>query len=194
MSLDICMQDPFCTPACLEMQEHSAVSCCSSREDCGSMKVHKELEQRVAEFLKQEDAIVLGMGYATNSTIIPTFCGKGDLVISDALNHTSIVNGVRGSGAQVKVFRHNNMTHLEAVLRQAIADGQPRTHKPWKKVIIIVEGIYSMEGEVRVILFDAHAMYLTTLPPVNSHRQLLLFYHCNTQPFPMQEITKTSAD
>ena len=98
-----------------------------------------------------EDAIVVGMGYATNTAIIPTFCGKGDLIISDSLNHASIVNGVRGSGAQVKIFSHNDCQHLEMILREAIADGQPRTHRQWKKIVIIVEGIYSMEGEVCVL-------------------------------------------
>lgn len=54
--------------------------------------------------------------------------------MSDALNHTSIVAGVKSSGAVVKVFRHNDMAHLEKLLRFHIAEGQPRTHRPWKKV------------------------------------------------------------
>lgn len=60
--------------------------------------------------------------------------GPGTLVLSDALNHTSIVAGVKASGAIVKVFRHNDMAHLEKLLRFHIAEGQPRTHRPWKKV------------------------------------------------------------
>lgn len=55
-------------------------------------------------------------------------------MLSDALNHTSIVAGVKASGAVVKVFRHNNVRHLESLLRFHIAEGQPRTHRPWKKV------------------------------------------------------------
>jgi serine palmitoyltransferase len=92
--------------------------------------------------------MVLGMGFATNSAVIPAFCGHSDLIISDALNHMSIVAGARGSGARVRVFKHNNVDHLERVIRTAVADGQPRTHRPWRKIIVIVEGIYSMEGEV----------------------------------------------
>ena len=57
----------------------------------------------VADFLGKEDAITFGMGFATNSMIVPTLVGKGCLVVSDALNHASIVAGVRGSGAKVKV-------------------------------------------------------------------------------------------
>jgi serine palmitoyltransferase len=60
--------------------------------------------------------------------------GPGTLVLSDALNHTSIVAGVKASGAVVKVFRHNDMAHLEKLLRWHIAEGQPRTHRPWRKV------------------------------------------------------------
>lgn len=55
-------------------------------------------------------------------------------MLSDALNHTSIVAGVKASGGVVKVFRHNNVQHLERLLRFHIAEGQPRTHRPWKKV------------------------------------------------------------
>ncbi|KAH7440711.1 hypothetical protein KP509_03G007200 [Ceratopteris richardii] len=92
--------------------------------------------------------MVYGMGFATNSTTLPSLIGKGGLIISDALNHSSIVAGVRASGAKVAVFRHNTPEHLEEVLREAIAEGQPRTHRPWKKIIVVVEGIYSMEGEL----------------------------------------------
>ena len=67
--------------------------------------MHKELEKMVAEFLGKEDAITFGMGFATNSVGIPALVGKGCLIISDALNHSSIVAGVRGSGAKVKVGR-----------------------------------------------------------------------------------------
>lgn len=68
------------------------------------------------------------------------------MVISDELNHASIVNGVRLSGASVRVFKHNNMDDLRELLREVISQGQPRTHRPWKKIMVIVEGLYSMEG------------------------------------------------
>ncbi|KAK4436809.1 Long chain base biosynthesis protein 2b, partial [Sesamum alatum] len=65
-----------------------------------------------------------------------------------SLNHNSIVNGARGSGATIRVFQHNTPSHLEKVLREQIAAGQHRTHRPWKKIFVVVEGIYSMEGEL----------------------------------------------
>ncbi len=69
-------------------------------------------------------------------------------MISDELNHSSLVFGARISGAAVKVFKHNDMKELEAVLRDSISQGQPRTHRPWKKILVVVEGLYSMEGNI----------------------------------------------
>lgn len=68
----------------------------------GNTKKHVELDRLVAEFVRKEDAITFGMGFATNSVVIPALVSKGCLVISDALNHASIVTGVRASGAKVK--------------------------------------------------------------------------------------------
>lgn len=68
--------------------------------------------------------------------------------MSDALNHTSIVNGARASGATIRVFHHGDVEMLEAMLRDAIVTGQPRTHRPWRKIFVVVEGIYSMEGDI----------------------------------------------
>ena len=88
------------------------------------------------------------MGFATNSTIIPALVGKGCLVISDEFNHASIRFGVRLSGASVRTFKHNNMKSFENLLREVISQGQPKTHRPWKKILVIVEGLYSMEGSM----------------------------------------------
>ncbi|XP_016418059.1 serine palmitoyltransferase 2-like isoform X2 [Sinocyclocheilus rhinocerous] len=72
----------------------------------------------------------------------------GCLILSDELNHASLVLGARLSGSTIRVFKHNNMQSLEKLLRDAIVHGQPRTHRPWKKILILVEGIYSMEGSI----------------------------------------------
>ncbi|XP_063958764.1 serine palmitoyltransferase 2-like [Lytechinus pictus] len=121
---------------------------CSSRQELGTLAVQEELEKLMAEFLGQEDALTFGMGFATNTLNIPSIMGKGCLIVSDRLNHASLVLGVRLSGATVKVFEHNNIESLEKLLKKAIVEGQPRTHRPWKKILIIVEGIYSMEGSI----------------------------------------------
>jgi serine palmitoyltransferase len=107
------------------------------------------LEKTVAQYLSKEDAIIFGMGFATNSTAIPAIIGKGGLIISDSLNHASLVIGCRCSGATVRVFKHNDMKDLEHMLRIAVKDGQGGPHyRPWQKILIIVEGLYSMEGDI----------------------------------------------
>ena len=73
----------------------------------GTLDIHHELEAVVARFVGKPAAMVFGMGFATNSSNIPTLVGKGDLIISDELNHTSLILGARLSGAKIKVFKHN---------------------------------------------------------------------------------------
>ena len=119
----------------------------SSRSEFGTTSLHRRVENIVASFVGKEDAIVLNMGFNTNATIIPTLTARGDLIVSDELNHTSIVNGARASGAAIRTFRHNDATNLELILREAIVYGQPRTRRPWNRILVVVEGIYSMEGE-----------------------------------------------
>lgn len=124
------------------------MSSCSSRSELGTTEVHKDLEECIAGFIGKPAAVVFGMGFACNSTVLPAIIGKGGLIISDELNHSSIVTGARGSGAKIKVFKHNDAADLEKILRASIAEGQPRTHRPWGKILVIVEGLYSMEGEI----------------------------------------------
>ncbi|XP_073409922.1 serine palmitoyltransferase 3-like [Dendrobates tinctorius] len=121
---------------------------CSTRQEMGHLHIHQELEDLVAKFVNAEAAMVFSMGFATNSTNIPALVGKGCLILSDELNHTSLVLGARISRATIRIFKHNNMQNLEKFLREAVVHGQPRTHRAWKKILIIVEGIYSMEGSI----------------------------------------------
>lgn len=124
-----------------------SVSGGSCRNEYGTTALHRELERTVAAFLGKEDALVLNMGFNTNATTIPSLVGRGDLILSDELNHTSIVNGARASGAAIRTFRHNDIENLESVLREAVVMGRPRSRRVWNKILVIVEGIYSMEGE-----------------------------------------------
>uniref|UniRef100_K3X407 Aminotransferase class I/classII large domain-containing protein n=1 Tax=Globisporangium ultimum (strain ATCC 200006 / CBS 805.95 / DAOM BR144) TaxID=431595 RepID=K3X407_GLOUD len=137
-----------CSKGVLPAVDKYALAATTPPMEFGTSSVHVELETTVAEFVGKPAALVYNMGYATNATTIPALMGKGTLLVSDALNHASIVNGARSSGATIAVFRHNDVKDLEKVLRRKIAEGQPRTHRPWKKVWVAVEGIYSMEGEI----------------------------------------------
>lgn len=120
----------------------------SSRIELGTTELHIDLEKLTARYLGVEDAIVFGMGFATNALNLPSLLSPGCLVLSDEKNHASIILGIRLSGATVKVFKHNNMRDLERVLRNNIITANPKTTKPWKKVLILVEGVFSMEGSI----------------------------------------------
>jgi serine palmitoyltransferase len=139
--------DVTCRKGVMEALDALPVSTSSSRMEFGTTRLHRQVEQLVSSFLGKEDAMCLNMGFNTNATTIPALVNQGDLIISDALNHTSIVNGARGSGAAIRTFRHNDTVQLEEILREAIIMGRPRTRRPWNKILVIVEGIYSMEGE-----------------------------------------------
>ncbi|CAF0843593.1 unnamed protein product [Adineta ricciae] len=132
----------------IESIKENGLATASSTQEFGNLKQHRKLESLVAQFLGTEDAIAFGMGFATNALNISSLCGKGCLILSDELNHTSLVLGARLSGAVIKVYKHNDMKHLERLLRDSIVSGQPRTHRPWQKILIIVEGVYSMEGSL----------------------------------------------
>ena len=135
-----------CSDAVEESVNRYGVAACGTRREGGTLDLHVQAEALIARFLGTEDSLLSSMGFATNSTIIPALVNKGCLVISDEFNHASIRSGVRLSGASVRMFKHNNMECLESLLREVISQGQPKTHRPWKKILLIVEGLYSMEG------------------------------------------------
>ncbi|XP_035263156.1 serine palmitoyltransferase 2 [Anguilla anguilla] len=137
-----------CAEAAAEVTKKYGVGVSSTRQEIGNLDKHEELEKLIAKFLGVESAMAFGMGFATNSMNIPALVGKGCLILSDELNHASLVLGARLSRSTIRVFKHNNIQSLEKLLRDAIVHGQPRTHRPWKKILIVVEGIYSMEGSI----------------------------------------------
>lgn len=126
--------------------QHYGISSAGNRGDVGGNDLHVQAERLMAAFLGAEDCMIVATGFATNSTNLPALVSKGCLVISDELNHSSIRFGARLSGAMVRQYKHNDMDDLEGLLRECVSQGQPRTHRPWKKILIVVEGLYSMEG------------------------------------------------
>ena len=135
-----------CADAVEETVKKYGISVASSRAHAGTSDLHLEVEDLVAKFVGKPSAMVFSMGFGTNASAFPALVGKGCLVISDELNHASIRFGSRLSGAMIEMFKHNDMKDLERVLREVISQGQPRTHRPWKKILVVVEGLYSMEG------------------------------------------------
>ena len=104
----------------------------------GSLTIHRELEETIAAFKKAEAAVTFSSGYATNLSVISTLVGRNDYVISDKLNHASIVDGCMMSGAKFLRFRHNDMEALEQRLIQA-SDGAK---------LVVADSVFSMDGDV----------------------------------------------
>tara|TARA_S200000501_G_scaffold58563_1_gene48962 strand:- start:184 stop:1365 length:1182 start_codon:yes stop_codon:yes gene_type:complete len=112
----------------------------SVRAIAGTMDIHLEAEKKVAEFKKVEAALIYSAGYTANVGLIPTLVsGSQDVIISDELNHGSIIDGVRLTKASRGVYAHNDMGELEAVLRQ---------HKDSVRKLIITDGVFSMDGDI----------------------------------------------
>lgn len=109
------------------------------RSLAGSLIIHQELEETIAGFKKAEAAVTFSSGYVTNLTVISTLLGRGDFVISDKLNHASIVDGCVMSGAKFLRFRHNDMESLEIRLQQ-IPDGASK--------LVIADAVFSMDGDI----------------------------------------------
>lgn len=107
----------------------------------------KILEKEMAKFLRKEDAMVFSMGYGTNTSAIPVLM-KDSLIFSDELNHASLIKGIKLSKSRTVIFKHNDMQDLERKLKFHITQGEPETHRPWRKVFVVVEGIFSMEGTI----------------------------------------------
>ncbi len=104
----------------------------------GSLTIHRELEETIAAFKKTESAVTFSSGYATNLSVISALVGRNDYVISDKLNHASIVDGCMMSGAKFLRFRHNDMEALEQRLIQA-SDGAK---------LVVADSVFSMDGDV----------------------------------------------
>lgn len=102
--------------------------------------MHRQLEERIARFKGTEDAIVFSSGYLANLGVISALVGRGDLVLSDELNHASIIDGCRLSRATVKVFRHKDVAHLRDIL---VAE-----RNSYRRCLIVTDGIFSMDGDI----------------------------------------------
>ena len=125
--------------------ERYGVGAGASRLVGGNLQPYAELESRLAQFKHKEAAIVFGSGYAANVGTIGALVGAGDVVILDKLDHASIVDGARLSGATIRVFPHKNLAKLERLLAGAAASPQS-THRP--RVLIITETVFSMDGDI----------------------------------------------
>ena len=123
--------------------EKYGTSASGSRLITGEKPLYRDLEQRLAKWKHVDDSIVLVSGHATNVTLVGNFCNENDLILYDALSHNSIEQGCRLSRSDSKAFPHNDFVALDQILA---------TRRPfYEKVLLVVEGVYSMDGDIAPI-------------------------------------------
>ena len=110
------------------------------RTIAGSMTLHRELERRFAAFKHAEDALMFQSGFTANAGTVAAILDKQDVIVSDRLNHASIIDGARLSRAEIKVFEHKDADHADALLRESKAEG--------RRQLLVTDGVFSMDGDI----------------------------------------------
>jgi 8-amino-7-oxononanoate synthase len=156
--------DPRVRQAAKDALDRYGPSCTGSRFLNGTLKLHKELEERLAVFMGKEAAVVFSTGFQVNLGVISSIVGRGDVVVADKDDHASIVDGCRLSFGEVRRYNHNDMEHLDRVLSKIDDD---------TGILVVVDGVYSMGGDLaplpemipivkkhgaRLMVDDAHSL------------------------------------
>lgn len=131
---------PKLKKAALEAIEKYGVGAGSVRTIVGNMDLHEKMEEKLAEFKREEAVMVFQSGFNCNAGTIQAIVEKGDLIISDELNHASIIDGCRLSRADKTVYKHSDMEDLERILKER--------RKDYRNVLIITDGVFSMDGDI----------------------------------------------
>jgi glycine C-acetyltransferase len=132
---------PKLKQAAIDAVKKYGVGAAAARIICGNMPIHVELDRRIAAFKGTEAAIAFQTGYATNAGIIPSIIGSEDAVISDELNHASIIDGCRMSRAKVKAYKHADPDAAEYQLRTAREEGA-------RRILLVTDSVFSMDGDI----------------------------------------------
>jgi 8-amino-7-oxononanoate synthase len=130
--------DPRLKQAAIEAVKNFGTGTASSRLICGTTTLHKQLEESIAKFKHSQQALVFNSGYVANLGIISSLMGKDGIIFSDRLNHASIVDAILLSRAQLARYNHNNLEHLEELLKK---------HKQFKQKLIVTDTVFSMDGD-----------------------------------------------
>ncbi|MFL5776163.1 MAG: aminotransferase class I/II-fold pyridoxal phosphate-dependent enzyme, partial [Chloroflexota bacterium] len=118
------------------------------RTIAGTMDLHEDLERDLAAFKGTEAVLTFQSGFTANTGVIPTITGEQDLIVSDALNHASIIDGMRLSKAPRKVYPHADVAALREVLRAARDHGRDGTGEPHRLILVVTDGVFSMDGDI----------------------------------------------
>jgi 8-amino-7-oxononanoate synthase len=130
---------PDVIQAAVQAIERYGTGAGASRLVCGTLPPHSELEQALAAFKYTPSALVFGSGYLANLGVIPSLIARGGLIFADRLCHASLIDGARLSGADLRIYRHRDLNHLESLLKRT-ASGRP--------LLIITDGLFSMDGDL----------------------------------------------
>ncbi len=154
---------PKVKEAAIEAVKKYGSGCAGSRFLNGTLDIHVRLEEKLASFFRKDGALTFSTGYQTNLGIISALAGKDDVVVIDKLDHASIIDACRLSFAEIKKFKHNDMSSLDYVLKESGSRGK----------LVVVDGVYSMEGDIaplpdivavckkfgaRIMVDDAHGI------------------------------------
>jgi glycine C-acetyltransferase len=137
--LGLC-EHPKLREAALAATEKLGVGSGAVRTIAGTMRIHLELEEKIAAFKGVEACVVFQSGFTANAGTVSSILGKEDFILSDELNHASIIDGARLSRAKIKVFRHKDVAHCEELLKEI-------QNEPGRK-LIITDGVFSMDGDI----------------------------------------------
>ena len=130
---------PEVITAAVEATQTFGTGASGSRLISGNSKLYTTLESNLAKTKGTEAALVFSSGYAANTSVIPVLAGEGDLILSDALNHASIIDGCRLSRASKKIYQHCDTEHLKTLLAESTA---------FRRRLIVTDGVFSMDGDI----------------------------------------------
>ncbi|HEX4156529.1 MAG TPA: glycine C-acetyltransferase [Acidobacteriaceae bacterium] len=137
--LGLC-NDPRLREAAIAAARQYGVGSGAVRTIAGTMKIHMQLEEKIAAFKGVEACVVFQSGFTANAGTVSSILGKEDFILSDELNHASIIDGARLSRAKIKVFRHKDVAHCEELLKEV-------QNEPGRK-LVITDGVFSMDGDI----------------------------------------------
>ena len=139
---------PRLREAALEAVRDFGVGSGAVRTIAGTMTMHEALERELAEFKGTDAVLTFQSGFSANTGVIPTITGETDLIVSDSLNHASIIDGMRLSKAPRKVFPHADVVALRAILEEAVDRGRDGTGEPYRLILVVTDGVFSMDGDI----------------------------------------------
>lgn len=131
---------PKLIEAAVEATHRLGVGSGAVRTIAGTMQIHMELEEAIARFKQVEASVVFQSGFAANAGTVSAILSKGDLIVSDELNHASIIDGCRLSRAEIRIFPHKDVNRLEEILKE--------TSNFTGKKLVITDGVFSMDGDI----------------------------------------------